>query len=120
MNKRIQSHKLFICERHFAVDQIYVYSSRKSLKEGALPTLNLPRSSANANATNNRSKRAIEKREEYALLQQQMPQSKTYLYLSKKKLLNFLKHRLVMIYFHRFPDFSVKAQMILVLSSANF
>ena len=86
MNKRIQSHKLFICERHFAVDQIYVYSSRKSLKEGAPPTLNLPRSSANANATNNRSKRAIEKREEYALLQQQMPQSKTYLYLSKKKL----------------------------------
>ena len=25
LNKRIQSHKLFICERHFTVDQIYVY-----------------------------------------------------------------------------------------------
>ena len=74
MNKRIQSHKLFICERHFTVDQIYVYSSRKSLKEGALPTLNLPRPSTNANATNNQSKRAIEKREEYALSQEQMPQ----------------------------------------------
>ena len=30
-----------------------VYSSRKSLKEVALPTLNLPRTSANANTTNN-------------------------------------------------------------------
>ena len=64
MNKHIQSHKLFICDRRFTVNQIYVYSSRKSLKEGALPTLNLPRPSVNANATNNRSKRAIEKREE--------------------------------------------------------
>ena len=60
-----KSHKLFICEGHFTVDQIYVYSSRKLLKEGALPTLNLSRLSANANATNSRSKSAIEKREEY-------------------------------------------------------
>ena len=65
-----KSHKLFICEGHFTVDQIYVYSSRKLLKEGALPTLNLPRLSANANATKTRSKRAIEKPEEYALLQE--------------------------------------------------
>ena len=57
----MQSHKLFICERHFTVDQICVYSSRKSLKEGALPTLNLPRPSSNAGATNNQPKRAIEK-----------------------------------------------------------
>ena len=53
LNKCIQSHKLFICEGHYTVDQIYVYPSRKSLKKGALPTLNLPRPSANANATNN-------------------------------------------------------------------
>ena len=59
-----KSHKLFICEGHFAVDQIYVYSSRKLLNKRALPTLNLPHPSANANATNNRSKRAIEKCEE--------------------------------------------------------
>ena len=68
-HKRIQSHKLFICKRHFTVDQIYVYSSCKLLKEGALPTLNLSRPSANANTTNNQSKRPIEKCEEYALLQ---------------------------------------------------
>ena len=74
LNKGIQSHQLFTYERHFTVDQIYVYSSRKLLKEGALPTLNLPRPSANANATNNPSKRAIEKPEEYALSQEQMPQ----------------------------------------------
>ena len=59
-----KSHKLFICEGHFTVDQTYVYSSRKLLKEGALPTMNLLHPSANASATNNRSKRAIEKREE--------------------------------------------------------
>ena len=48
-----KSHKLFICEGHFTLDQIYVYSSRKLLKEGTLPALNLPHPSANANATNN-------------------------------------------------------------------
>ena len=71
LNKRIQSHKLFICEKNFTADQIYVYPSRKSLKEGALPTLNLPRPSANA--INNRSTSAIEKREEYSFLQAQLP-----------------------------------------------
>ena len=74
LNKCIQFHKLFICERHFTVDQIYVYSSRKSLKGGALLTLDLPRPSANANATNNRSNRAIEKLEGNPLSQEQMPQ----------------------------------------------
>ena len=59
-----KSHKLFIGEGHFTVDQIYVYSSRKLLNEGALLILNLPHPSANANATNNLSKRATEKREE--------------------------------------------------------
>ena len=63
LNKRIQSHKLFICERYFTVDQIYVYSSRKSLKEDTLPILNLPHPGPNSNATNKRSKKAIEKRE---------------------------------------------------------
>ena len=60
LNERIESHKLFICEKHFIVDQIHVYPSRKSLKEGALPTLNLPR--PKVNATNNRSTTAIEKK----------------------------------------------------------
>ena len=68
----IKSHKLSVCQT-FTVDQIYVYSSHKLFKEVAVQTLNLSRPSANANATNNRSKRAIEKREEYALSQEQMP-----------------------------------------------
>ena len=42
------------------------------MKEGALPTLNLPRPSASA--TNNRSTSTIEKREEYSFLQAQLPQ----------------------------------------------
>ena len=44
--------------------------------------MNLPRPSANASVTNNRSKRAIEKREQYALAQEQMsqlPPPKTYI-----------------------------------------
>ena len=73
MNKSVQSHKLIICERHFTIDQIYVYSSRKSLNERALSTLNLPRPSTNVRAKKNRSKRATEKREEFALSQEQLP-----------------------------------------------
>ena len=72
LNERIESHKLFFCEKYFTSDQIILYPSRKSLKEGALPTLNLPR--PRANATNNRSTSAIEKREEYSFLQAQLPQ----------------------------------------------
>ena len=72
LNERIESHKFFICEKHFTTDQTYVYPSRKSLKEGALQTLNLSRSSASA--TNNCSTSAIEKREEYSVLQAQLPQ----------------------------------------------
>ena len=68
-------------------DQIYVYPSRKSLKEGALSTLNFPRPSANA--TNNCSTSAIEKREKYSFLQAQLPQpqpSNVYKFFDKFKL----------------------------------
>ena len=87
LNKRIESHKLFICEKRFTADQICVYSSRKSLKEGALPTLNLPWPSGNA--TNSRSTSAIEGREEYSFLQAQLPQpqpSNVYKFFDKFKL----------------------------------
>ena len=70
--KRIQSHKLCICEKRFAPDQIYFYSTHKMLKEGTLPTLNLPPKSA-INKTKPFSSKAIEKREEYQLLQEKMP-----------------------------------------------
>ena len=73
LNQEIESHKLFICEKYFTADQIYVYPSCKSLKEGALPTLNIPRQSANA--TNNRSTSAIKKRKEYSFLEAHLQQS---------------------------------------------
>ena len=57
---------LFV-KKHFAAGQIFVYPFCKSLKEGALRTLNLPLPSFNAN--NNRSTSALEKREEYSFLQ---------------------------------------------------
>ena len=42
LKKRIETRKLFICEQHFTEDQYYTYETRKSLKEGELPKLNLP------------------------------------------------------------------------------
>ena len=41
----MQSYKLYICERHFTPDLMYIHPKRKLLKEGTLPTLNLPRES---------------------------------------------------------------------------
>ena len=58
-NEYIESHKFCICEKDFTADQIYVYPSRKSLKEEALPNLNCPHPIANA--YNNLSRSAIEK-----------------------------------------------------------
>ena len=46
--KRMQSYKLYICQIHFTPDQIYIYPTRKMLKESALPTLNLPWKSASS------------------------------------------------------------------------
>ena len=45
------------------------------MKEGALPTLNVPRQSANA--TNNRSTSAIKKRKEYSFLEAHLQQSQS-------------------------------------------
>ena len=42
LKKRIASCNLYICERHFSLKQIWKYASRKVLKDGALPSLNLP------------------------------------------------------------------------------
>ena len=79
----MQSYKLYICEIHFTSDQIYIHSTRKMLKESALPTLNLPRESTSSTAkpvpVN-----AIEKREEYQLLQDQMSQTIQNAYKSFK------------------------------------
>ena len=41
LKKRIASCNLYICGRHFSPEQIWKYPSRKVLKDGALPSLNL-------------------------------------------------------------------------------
>ena len=46
--KRMQSYILYICEGHFTLDQIYIYPTRKILKEGALLTLNFSRKSGSS------------------------------------------------------------------------
>ena len=45
LKKRIAICNLYICERHFSPEQIWKYPSRKVLKDGALPSLNLPEKS---------------------------------------------------------------------------
>ena len=50
--KRMRSYKLYICAKHFTPDQIYIYPTRKMLKEGALPTLNLPQESGRLKSRN--------------------------------------------------------------------
>ena len=65
--KRMRSCKLYICELLFTPDKIYINPTRKILKEGALPTLNLPQESASS-STEPRPVNEIEKCEEYQLL----------------------------------------------------
>ena len=37
--------KMWICEHHFSPQQYWVYSNSKKLKDGELPTLNIPKKS---------------------------------------------------------------------------
>ena len=78
LRKRINTCKLFICERHFSPDQIWTYSTRKALKEGALPTLNLPQKiivSTAIGVAKSRSTSSILKREEFIIFQELSPPS---------------------------------------------
>ena len=70
LKKRIAITNLFICERHFSKDQFYVYPTRKQLKEGALPTLNLPQKSVPVLTSPPRSSSSITKREEFCILKE--------------------------------------------------
>ena len=42
LQRQIDADMLHICERHVSDYQFYFYATRKSLKKGAIPTLNLP------------------------------------------------------------------------------
>ena len=66
---RVQSYKLYICERHFILDYVCIYPAHKILKESSLPTLNLPREKA-GNVTKPRPAKTNEKHEEEQLLQE--------------------------------------------------
>ena len=48
LKNQIEKGTVWICERHYLPNEIYVYPSRKLLKEGALPTQNLPVKSISA------------------------------------------------------------------------
>ena len=71
--------------------------------------MNLLRPSANADATNNRSKRAIEKREEYGLSQEQMPQL-----LPPKAYISFeeFKQRIKNLVLNKFWNIAVQEDLV--------
>lgn len=57
--------KLWICDQHFTTNQMWIYSDRKKLKEGELPTLNLPvKNTFTSPPALPRSSISIQKREE--------------------------------------------------------
>ena len=55
--------KLWICERHFSPMQCWVYSKSKKLKDGELPTLNIPKKSMDSFTSPPRTTISISKRE---------------------------------------------------------
>ena len=61
LKHQIETNTLHICERHFREEQLYFYPTRKALKEGVHPTLNLPVKSI-ASPSVSRSTVAVEKR----------------------------------------------------------
>ena len=66
LQKQIECNKLYICERHFSQDQLWIYDSKKSMKDGVIPTLiNLPIRTAfvHHSLPQPRSTSVIEKRE---------------------------------------------------------
>ena len=98
LKKRIETRKLFICEQHFTEDQYYTYETRKSLKDGELPKLNLPAKSIK-NVTVSRLTSSIQKRDEYHVFQELSPPPSPSLFMYK--------------------DFSDFAQRIVKLSLGN-
>ena len=60
--------KLWICERHFSPQQYWVYSNCKKMKDGELPTLNIPKKSIDSLTSPLRTTAAISKREEFQQL----------------------------------------------------
>ena len=63
LRKQIDSGNLFICERHFSSDQLWVYGEKKTMKDDAIPSLNMPVKSVVSPPPVPRSSTSIMKRE---------------------------------------------------------
>ena len=83
LKKRIAICNLYICERHFSPEQIWKYPSRKVLKDGALPSLNLPEksiASSKSSHTITRPTSSNKKREEHLESATLSPPPPSYIY----------------------------------------
>ena len=69
LKRQIDADRLHICERDFSDYQFYFYSTRKSLKEGAIPTLNLPQKAIPSITSPPRPTITIKKRKESSATQ---------------------------------------------------
>ena len=76
LQKQIECNKLDICERHFSQDQLWIYDSKTSMKDGVIPTLNLPIKTICSPLPQPRSTSVIEKREESSFFSECLEQSK--------------------------------------------
>ena len=74
--KQIQSGTLYVCERHFSTDQMWCYSEKKTLKDNAIPSLNLPQKSIVSAKPVKRSDAVIQKREQSLLMNDESTSAK--------------------------------------------
>lgn len=51
LRTQISKNNLYICERHFGLDQFYRHDTKATLNPGAVPTINLPQKSHTASST---------------------------------------------------------------------
>ena len=83
LKKQIANCNLYICEHHLSPEQIWKYPSRKVLKDGALPSLNLPGksiASSKSSHTITRPTSSIQKREDHLEFSTLSPPPPSYIY----------------------------------------
>ena len=89
LRKQIASNHIYICERRFTADQIWIYGSRKTMKDDAIPSLNLPVKSIVLPSVLQRPPTVIKKREENKIicqtLEQHEPPATCYISFSEFK-----------------------------------
>eukprot|EP00794_Sanderia_malayensis_P011564 gene11564-12759_t len=62
LKKQIEEDQVYVCEQHFLPEELYHYELKKTLKEGSIPHLKLPKKTLEVKKINERSDVSIKKR----------------------------------------------------------